>query len=310
MGFEQRRQCDIVHEPSGLAQLPDGRIVVVDDEKSHPINILTLDDDLMLSTEPLRIEPLFSRSSGSESSDVLNDLEAVTIDNQGFVYAITSHSRAKSGKRSIAREQLVRFRVDGNGLAEVSVFVDLRNAMVRLDDQLKIAARVKDVKGAGGFNIEGLSFNKASGELVIGLRSPVVDDKAMIIVIKNPNTLFDNDETPNFADDPIYLALDKGGIRAIAFDPKLGGYLIISRQEKDGEEFKLWLWSGNASHAPRRVNVDGNYDLSKAEGIAPIRHNGIERIMIAFDVGQKSKRNKGCYLFLSYDQLELISILD
>ncbi|MGI9295344.1 MAG: hypothetical protein ACR2PS_15305, partial [Pseudomonadales bacterium] len=91
-GFEQRRQCDIVFEPSGLTQLPDGRVVVVDDEKSHPISILTLDDRLMLSVEPLQIEPLFYRPSEHETRGALNDLEALARDNHGCVYAITSHS--------------------------------------------------------------------------------------------------------------------------------------------------------------------------------------------------------------------------
>ena len=96
----------------------------------------------------------------------------------------------------------------------------------------------------------------------------------------------------------------------MAFDPTLGGYLIISRREKTGEQFKLWLWSGNRSDAPRRVHVSVKFDLSNAEGIAPIRHQGKDLIMLAFDNGHKSKRHKGCYAFLTYEQLKVSSPAD
>ncbi len=302
---DQRRQCDLYYEPSGITQLADGRIVVIDDEQSQPISLLTLNEELMLSVETPDIGSLFPNLSEDEHDAAVSDLEAIAADGRGFLYAITSHSRTKSGERSASREQLLRFRVAGNKLEEAGVRVDLRNAIAGVDKNLQAAAKVMDVKSENGFNVEGLSFNKARGELMIGLRSPLVDGHAVIVKIKNPPEMFDKNAAPNVAAEPIYLALDEGGIRAMAFDPKLGGHLIISRQEKAGEEFKLWLWSGTRDRAPRRVHVNHKFDLSNAEGIAPIHHLGNDWVMLAFDNGKKSKRSKGCYAFLAYDQLEV-----
>jgi hypothetical protein len=308
--FKERRQFDGVYEPSGLTQLPDGRVLVVEDEKAHPISILTLDDSLTMSAEPLPTTSLFAIVTGRPSLGEMEDLEAVDTDDNGFVYAITSHSRKASGKRNDAREKLVRFRVDGDELAEPDVLTDLRKAMGKVDKELKDAAKISDVKDDNGFNIEGLSFSKTKEELLIGLRSPVIDGQGVIVVMRNPVAAFEKGETPVFADDPIYLDLDQGGIRSIAYDPKLGGYLIVSRREKKGEDVKVWLWDGLPGHRPRRIRIDDTYDLSNAEGITPLRQKGSEWILIVFDTGGWSKRKDGYYLLLAYDQLEVDPILD
>ena len=304
-----RQLCDTVYEPSGITQLPDGRIIVVEDEKTRPFSILTLDDKLAISTEPLQSKSFFSTIFENQPIGALGDLEAIDVGEQGFVYAITSHSLTLSGKRSAIREKLVRFKVDGNQRVSASVLTNLKDAMNSVIDKLDDANRASDNKDSNSLNIEGLSFDKKKEVLLIGFRSPVINGKAVIMVMKNPKTSFANGEIPIFENDPIYLDLDKGGIRGIAFDPKLNGYLIISRQEKTDKKFKLWLWNGIASHAPQRIRINDKYNLSKAEGITPIRHNDIERVMITFDVGKKSKRKKGCYLFLTYDQLNIDPIL-
>ena len=44
-GFTAFRQFDSIYEPSGVQQLPDGRVVVVEDEKLKSISAITLDED-------------------------------------------------------------------------------------------------------------------------------------------------------------------------------------------------------------------------------------------------------------------------
>ncbi len=303
--IEKRQHCDAVSEPSGVVQLPDGHIIIVEDEQSNPLSTLTLDENWRVSAKPLPTNSFFNMISGRQSTGILADLEAIDVDDQGFVYAITSHSRTLTGKRSDAREKLVRFKIEDNKIHETSVLTDIRKAMTKTDKILKHAAKVSDVKDSNGLNIEGMSFDKTKKTLLIGLRSPVIDDKAVIVVMKNPIVAFENSESPQFADEPIYLDLDKGGIRSITFDAKLNGYLIISRHEKKNKKFKLWLWNGTPNQAPRRVRIDDNIDLSNAEGITSIRHKGAEKILIVFDIGQKSKRKNGCFLFLDYDQLKI-----
>jgi len=62
-----------------------------------------------------------------------------------------------------------------------------------------------------------------------------------------------------------YLDLDNGRIRALAYDPELEGYLIVSRREdKKGKPFKLWFWSGDPAVAPQRVSIASVENINRA----------------------------------------------
>ncbi|VAW49056.1 hypothetical protein MNBD_GAMMA04-908 [hydrothermal vent metagenome] len=302
----ERQSCGHLYEPSGVIQLLDGRLLVVEDEKNNPISLLSLltsERGGAASITPLQTSP--PTVSGRSDLGVLADLEAVSIDNEGFVYAITSHSLTRKGKQSAAREKLVRFKVNGQFVSDVGVVLDLKSAIIKLDKALKKSSQVTDVKGDNGFSIEGMSFDQNKQKLLIGLRTPVVDKKAVLLVLKNPKAIFEKGVSPKFKKKPIYLDLDKGGIRAITFDTALNGYLILSRHEKKGKKFKLWFWDGKENQAPVRVRIKDKLDLSNAEGITPVLIGGEKKLMFVFDVGSATKRNKGCYAFLPYEQLKV-----
>lgn len=293
------RQFSANYEPSGVQQLPDGRVVMVEDESSHAISILTLGDDGEMMSTSLT-------SAAAKQLGKLNDLEGVTVDDEGYVYAITSHSRKGSGKSTEAREKLVRFKLDEDNMVDAGLVGDLKNFISSKHPELKDVAQVADVKDDHGFNIEGLSFDSAQKRLLIALRTPVIDHKAVIVVMENPVAAFTRNEKPKIASDLIYLDLDKGGIRGITFDKKLDAYLIISRREdKKKKPFKLWLWDGDSSHAPRRVRIEGYDDIKKAEGITSIRHSNKERLLLVFDDGSVSKEKRAHYLLFTYEQLQV-----
>lgn len=72
-------------EPSAILQLPDGRFVVAEDEKSHPLSLVTIgmdgsDDSAALSAGLLQIFGEFWK---------LDDIEGLVPDSAGFVYRIT-----------------------------------------------------------------------------------------------------------------------------------------------------------------------------------------------------------------------------
>ena len=294
------RQFSANYEPSGAQQLADGRIVIVEDESSHALSVLTISDDGEML--PKSLTPMLAKSKLGK----LNDLEGVTADNEGYIYAITSHSPKASGKRTDAREKLVRFKLDGEKITEPDVIDNLREAVSSKHSALKSATQVADVKDDNGFSIEGLSFDKTKEELLIGLRSPVINDKAVIVAMQNLGTAFAKKEKPQIVSDLIYLDLDKGGIRGMTYDDKLDGYLILSRREdKKKKLFRLWFWDGDRSHSPRHVQIQGDNDIKHAEGITPIRHNGRERLLIVFDDGSVSKDKLAHYLLLTYEQLQI-----
>jgi hypothetical protein len=300
--FEKFRQFEQIYEPSGVQQLPDGRFVVVEDEAVHPLGVFSLQPDGQVSEQPLYRSSLFSWSSTNRVLNTLEDLEAVAVDERGRVYAITSHSRKENGKRDDKREQLTRFGLEGEQVVDFEVLRGLRKKISKQHKSLKDATRIRDVKDGDGFNIEGLSFDAARQKLLIGLRSPLAGENAIIVVLENPRAAFDHEEKLRISDRLIELDLAGGGIRAMCYDPYLGGYLIISR--KPNKAFKLWLWSGNPDESPQRLRIPGLKNLRQAEGVTPVliddRPAGI---LIVSDDGTGLKRKPGHYLFLRYEQL-------
>lgn len=302
-GFNKFRKFEKIYEPSGVLQLPDERFLVIEDEAAHPLGVFSLQVDGQVSEQSLYNSSLLSWTSPNRALSTLEDLEAVTADDQGRIYTITSHSRKEDGKRTDKREQLARFTLDGEQIVDFKVLRGLRKKISAQHSSLKDAGKIRDVKDSGGFNIEGLSFDAAKQNLLIGLRSPLAgSDDAIIVVLENPQAVFDEDEEPRISDRLIELDLHGGGIRALNYDPHLGGFLIISR--KPGKSFKLWLWNGNVGTKPKRLKVPEIKDLRQAEGVTPVRLNGRpEGILIVSDDGIALKGKPGHYLFLRYEQL-------
>jgi len=300
--FEEFRQFDLIYEPSGVQQLPDGRFVVVEDEAVHPLDVLSLQPDGQVTELPVYRSSLFSWSSPNRVLKTLEDLEAVAVDERGLVYAITSHSRKENGKRDDKREQLARFGLEGEQVVDFRVLRGLRKQISKQHVSLKDATKIRDVKDGGGFNIEGLSFDAAKQNLLMGLRSPLAGSNAIIVVLENPRAVFDRDEEPRISDRLIELDLAGGGIRAMCYDPHLGGFLIVSRKPK--KSFKLWLWSGDADESPQRLRIPGIKNLRQAEGVTPVRQDGRPAgVLIVSDDGMGLKRKPGHYIYLRYETL-------
>jgi len=300
--FEKFRKFEQIYEPSGVHQLPDGRFVVVEDEAVHPLDVFSLQPDGQVSEQPLYRSSLLSWNSPNRVLKTLEDLEAVAVDEQGRMYAITSHSRKENGKRDDKREQLARFGLEGEQIVNFQVMRGLRKKIAAKHDSLKDATRIRDVKDGGGFNIEGLSFDADKQNLLIGLRSPLAGENAIVIVMENPQAVFDHDEKPRISDRLIELDLAGGGIRAMSYDPHLGGFLIISR--KPEKSFKLWLWSGDVGESPQRLRIPDIKNLRQAEGVTPVLIDGRPAgILVVSDDGFGLKRKPGHYLFLRYEQL-------
>ena len=300
--FKNFRKFELIYEPSGVQQLPDGRFLVVEDEAAHPLDVFSLEPDGGVSEKALYRSSWLSWTSPNRAMRTLEDLEAVAVDDQGRVYAITSHSRKENGKRAGEREQLVRFRLEGDQVVDFQVLRGLRKKISAQHKYFKKAARIRDVKDDGGFNIEGLSFDAAKQHLLVGLRSPRAGSDALIVVLENPQGVFDRGEEPRISDRLIELDLDGGGIRALGYDPYLAGFLIISR--KPGKSFKLWLWSGDTAERPSRLKIRRVKNLRQAEGVTPVSLEGRAiGILIVSDEGAGSKGKPGHYLFLRYEQL-------
>ncbi len=288
-----------LYEPSAIQQLPDGRFLVVEDEKVHPFSLVTIAADGKVSSTPL-LPP----EQGDDAVWKLDDLEALAIDPTGFVYALTSHSRSGSGKVKKARDKLVRFRVEGGRMAAHSLVRELKPALVAAHPVLAAAAEITDVKAQGGLNTEALEIGADGQRLFVGFRSPLIEGRAIIACVENLAAIFEADETPRIA--PALIALDLGGdgIRGMATVPALGGHLIISgpvgRQQVP---FHLWFWSGRADEPARRVRVGDRQGFEHAEGVTPAVIDGQSRIVIVSDDGSREQGRYAHYLMLDVAEL-------
>ena len=292
-----------IYEPSGVAQLDDGMIVVIEDEPARPFSLLSLDGE----AAGLRAQPLRPKSLLSAAIYDFADLEGIASGENGFAYAVTSHSRKNNGKRATEREQLVRFKVENSRLTGMTVVAGLRTALIQQFPDLERAAKERKVKQEAGLNIEGLTFGPRRKTLWLGFRGPLVGDDAILVAIANPSRIFEQGEAIRFGQEPVLLDLDGGGIRGLAYAPHLAGYLILSQRESGKKEkaFKLWLWSGAPDEPARRVRIDGATDLRRAEAVEPIRLNGEEKILLLSDDGHFERRRPARYLLVDYSALRI-----
>ncbi len=295
-------QFDGVYEPSGVVTLPDGDLLVIEDEANQPISIITINPDSSLSVRrgdlPLKLGDIFDDNALGR----LEDLEGIARDDDGHLYAVTSHSKTSRHHLPGSRKKLIRFRLDDISVTETIVLDDFKRAVVAQYESVKdaISGRKSDL------NIESLSYHRQNNQLMIGLRTPVIDERAVVITMENPDLAFGSGEEILLSDKLVFLDLDHGGIRAMAYDDVLGGYLILSRREdKKDKSFKLWLWSGEADDDPQRIRLRIEFDLDNAEGISPIRTDFMQGLMIVFDDGARSRGRGGHYVLLPYDQLEI-----
>jgi hypothetical protein len=291
-----------VYEPSAVQQLPDGRLLVVEDEKAHPFSLVTMSNDAV-SAVPLR-PGLFEFDDAFWK---LDDLEALALDPSGYIYAITSHSRDGDGRAKPSREKLVRFRVDGDEVVDKQVVRGLKAALVAAHPVLASAAAVLDVKNQGGLNIEAMEFAPDTGQLWLGFRSPVPQGQALLAAVENPGAMFDAGEAPRIAPTLLTLSFDGYGLRGMAWVASLAGYLLIAGPvAREPVPFRLWFWSGQASTPPRRVEVPGLADFAHAEGVCPAILDGRELIVIVSDDGDRAAGRCARYLLLEPNQLRIV----
>lgn len=291
-----------IYEPSAVQQLPDGRFLVVEDEKKYPFSLFTLNADGSVRSTPLG-PGLFQ---GDDEFWKLDDLEGLAIDRAGFIYALTSHSRDGDGDEKKSRDKLVRFRIAGERVADTTVVKGLKPALRAAHPVLAHAAEIRDVKNSGGLNIEALEITPDQQHLLIGLRSPLLDKRAIIARVENPAAVFDKGEELRISSTLQTLDLGGNGLRGMSYIPALGGYLLISGPvAREQVHFQLWFWNGQPDAPARRVTAPGVQGFEHAEGVSPAVIDGKQRIMIVSDDGSRQEGRYARYLLLDPAQLQI-----
>jgi len=284
---------DNIYEPSGIERLKDGRLVVVEDEASQALHILDVKPDGGFE-ENKSLTWKLMRSFKMK----LNDLEAIALGPDDYIYAITSHQRNLSGERSADREQLIRFKIDGNTIVGAASYGKLTSDI----DKSGILGPV-DEQGKGGIhnmNIEALSFDH-KGRLLIGFRAPLNGSNTIIGILENPVDIFEYKAKPIINKKPLLLDLYGGGIRALYYDKALNGYLISNEVYGEGKNrSQILYWDGNKTHTIHRMGKPG---VSNIEGITAVGFGSNRKILLSNDDGSKIKGKNASYLYLKYIDL-------
>ncbi len=286
-----------VYEPSAVQQLPDGRVLVVEDEEQRAMNVMSIAPDGSLSENAVASLQL-TRSFGRK----LNDLEGLSADDKGFIYAITSHSADTSGVRDPTREQLLRFRVNGNIAGDVANINTLRDSLEKspvIDAAFR--AHTNASVSFDELDIEGLAYDNSKDSLMLGLRAPMAGKLSVIVPIINPEQMFTNNVAPVFGE-PIFLDLNGGGIRSLYFDPVLGVFVIANEinDPAGNKEAQIWTWTGEAADKPIQVDTPELSPLKNIEAIDSITANGTIKMVFMADEGDAKKGIHARYMMLDY----------
>ena len=144
---------------------------------------------------------------------------------------------------------------------------------------------------SGGINIEGMAA-APNGHLLIGFRSPVINGKALIAPLTNPEAVVSQGKKAVY-DLPIEMDLGGLGIRDIVFWQKEKCFLVIGGPV--GEEGTSWLykWDGSVSEdgiaTPQKME---NIDLSAFNPEAIVIFPDRDKILILSDDGAKMIRTE------------------
>ena len=263
-------------EASGIARVAGtDAFLFVDDGRSDEVLWIELD------------------KSGKQAGSIIpvklgvavEDPEGITTDGSYF-YVVGSQSRSKHADRA----GLVRFRFnkETKTAEDVQALSQVRQFLVENVAELRGSASEK-AKSVDGIDIEGLAWDPTRNVLLIGLRSPVIDGKALLVPLKMRDSrgafTADNIEAGNI--DAIRLPLGGMGIRSIEYDESRSLFQIIAgaTDSQDKTDFKLWEWSGQTDGSGLREITSFDRKL-QPEGVASGTVEGKSFTVVVFDTSR------------------------
>ena len=262
-------------EASGTVSVPGaGGVLFVDDSKPSQVFWMKIDE------------------AGQQVGDIkpvnlgvtVENPEGITSDGTNY-YIVGSQSIPKGGERNA----IARFAFDPatQTAKDMGVIGNFRDWLLSRVVDLQGAGEMKGSKG--GLNIEGLAWDPNRNRLLLGLRSPIINDQALVVAVKliNPAGPFSADNLQLEQDKAIPLSLGGSGIRDIQYDNKLKSFLVISGAPENEEkgEFILWQWDGNSQPVQKSV-LDKKV---KPEGVTSVEVGGQNFIYIVCDASRYTK---------------------
>jgi multidrug resistance efflux pump len=169
-------------EASGVTYLKDiKKYLVISDDTAHKKPVLYLMNDEGIIEEEVSILGLTR----------INDMEAVTESDDGVLYVACSQSVNKKGKLPQERKLLVRFTRDRTvcRLDKKIYLFDLLADAAKRTEEAPWAEFINSRDKTVNINVEGMFCR--GGDLYLGLRSPLLEEKAVVLRIENSDRVFE-----------------------------------------------------------------------------------------------------------------------
>jgi hypothetical protein len=223
------------------------------------------------------------------------------------IFWITSHGPNKNGKKRPDRYRLIATDVksaDTNPVqlagsrAALPAYGDLLIDLAgdRRLSSLRLWELARTPPEKGGLNIEGLA-RTSEGTLLIGLRSPLSQNEAVLIRLLNANELVLGTETKAKLGDPVFLDLSSRGIRDIAFWEARNVYVIVAGSATDGpDDFALFTWTIGETPQELKDSAGRSIALGGLHPEALVLHESGELLVLSDDgddpAGPSGSKNK------------------
>jgi hypothetical protein len=170
------------------------------------------------------------------------------------IYWITSHGRNSKDRTQASRYRLFATeRRDDSAQAGVGrsykhLLQDLTDAPQLARYHLAAASKLA-AEADGGLNIEGLAATP-DGQLLIGFRNPLPDERALVVPLENPTEVVDGKRAK--LGEAYEFNLGRRGVRSIEWVD--GRYLIVAGPTGDEGSFALYRWSGKRGDAAEPID--------------------------------------------------------
>ncbi|MCE3607970.1 DUF3616 domain-containing protein [Massilia sp. P8910] len=272
--FVYRGMCDA----SAAAALGEDLFVVANDERNQ---LKIYRRGVADPVEVVDLSAFLGTNTNKES-----DLEGAAAVGER-IYWISSHGRNRKGE---VQERRHRFFATGAGKGkgkEKAVVEPVGKAYSGLLDDMIAAEHLQHYPIAqaaglmpeadGAFNIEGLAATP-EGALLIGLRNPAPQGKALVIPLLNPAQVIEGTRAV-FGE---AIELDLGGMAIRSMELVGLAYMIVAGPPADRGGFALYRWSGKAGEAPQQL-VHEHFDEVRPEALFAIP--GTRKVQILSDDG-------------------------
>jgi hypothetical protein len=285
------------YNASDIASIGDSRFLFCDNNISDAIY------ELRLTPDGQAAGPIVRRPIEGISTASVDDLEAMAlVEDRGrrFIFAIPSlslkrtkkHKKKKKGERgeeAPARNGLLRITIGRESELRADLIPGFRAWLI--DNAPELGKAPRYLPDDGGLNVEGLGWSPAERALLIGVRTPVIDGRPLVLRVRvkevaGPWTLSNLEMLP-----AVFLGIEKArgeqGIRGIECDPSRGVLFVVVGNSTSASEapFNLYRWDGNVHGEVGLFHDVRFHKKMRVEGVASGTIGGRRAIVFVDDAG-------------------------